>query len=69
MIFGRSKINEQSSTDRAIADKSYWSVVRQQFYKNRLAIWALRGFYVLFAVALLADFIANPPHIARFRRN
>lgn len=40
-------------------EKSYWSIVRKQFYKNRLAVWSLRIFYVILFVAISADFIAN----------
>lgn len=38
---------------------SYWAIVRKQFYKNRLAVFALRIFYVIVGIALLADFLAN----------
>jgi len=40
-------------------ERSYWSIVRKQFYKNRLAVWSLRVFYVILFVAITADFIAN----------
>jgi peptide/nickel transport system permease protein len=40
-------------------EKGYWSIVRKQFYKNRLAVWSLRIFYVIVFVAISADFIAN----------
>ncbi|CAA6806488.1 MAG: ABC transporter permease [uncultured Aureispira sp.] len=40
-------------------DKGYWSIVRKQFYKNRLAVWSLHIFYVILFVAISADFIAN----------
>jgi peptide/nickel transport system permease protein len=39
--------------------QSYWSIVRQQFRKNRMAVWSLRVLYVLGFLALFADFIAN----------
>lgn len=39
--------------------RSYWAVVRKQFRKNRMAVWALRLLYVLLFVALTGDFIAN----------
>ncbi|NRA47500.1 MAG: ABC transporter permease [Phaeodactylibacter sp.] len=39
--------------------QSYWSIVRQQFRKNRMAVWSLRVLYVLGFIALFADFIAN----------
>lgn len=40
-------------------DKSYWAIVRKQFFKNRLAVWSLRVFYVILFIAITADFIAN----------
>lgn len=39
--------------------EGYWSIVRKQFRKNRLAVWALRVFYVILFIALFADVIAN----------
>lgn len=39
--------------------QSYWSIVRQQFRKNRMAVWSLRILYVLAFIAVFADFIAN----------
>ncbi|MCI4651129.1 ABC transporter permease [Phaeodactylibacter sp.] len=39
--------------------QSYWSIVRQQFRKNRMAVWSLRVLYLLGFIALFADFIAN----------
>ncbi|MGH1338129.1 MAG: ABC transporter permease [Aureispira sp.] len=43
----------------ALEDKNYWAIVKRDFYKNRLAVWSLRIFYVLLFIALMADFIAN----------
>jgi peptide/nickel transport system permease protein len=40
-------------------NRTYWANVRRQFAKNRLAVWALRCFGIILAIALLADFIAN----------
>jgi len=39
--------------------QSYWSLVKHQYRKNRPAVWALRFIYVVAAVAILADFLAN----------
>ncbi len=39
--------------------ESYGAIVRKQFYKNRLAVWALRVFYLILFVAVFGDFIAN----------
>jgi peptide/nickel transport system permease protein len=41
------------------ADQSYWSIVKRQFNKNRLAVWSLRIVYLIFFVGIFADFIAN----------
>ncbi len=40
-------------------DQSYWSLVKHMYRKNLPAVIALRFIYVLAAIALLADFIAN----------
>ncbi|BDS13623.1 ABC transporter permease [Aureispira anguillae] len=40
-------------------ENGYWAIVRKQFFKNRLAVWSLRVFYVILFVAITADFIAN----------
>lgn len=40
-------------------DNDYWSIVRRQFFKNKLASWSLRVFYLILFVAIFADFIAN----------
>lgn len=40
-------------------DQSYWSLVKHQYRKNRIALVALWFIYALAAIALLADFIAN----------
>lgn len=38
---------------------SYKEIVKQQFYKNRLAVWSLRMVYLIVIVGIFADFIAN----------
>lgn len=60
MLFWNKRKLEQIAerTDHS-SDKSYWAIVRQQFYNNRLAVWSLRIFYVILFIALMADFIAN----------
>ena len=42
-----------------IRDRSYSSIVKKQFRKNRLAVWSLRMLFVIFFVGVFADFIAN----------
>ena len=40
-------------------NNDYWTIVRRQFFKNRLAAWSLRIFYVILFIAITADFTAN----------
>lgn len=40
-------------------NQGYWSIVKRQFKKNRLAVWSLRMVYVIIVIGLLADFLAN----------
>lgn len=40
-------------------DQSYWAVVKKQFKKNRLAIWSVYIIFIIFAIAIFADFLAN----------
>jgi peptide/nickel transport system permease protein len=46
-------------SEKKQADQSYWSIVKRQFNKNKLAVWSLRVVYVIFFVGIFADFIAN----------
>lgn len=60
MFFGRkSRTRIETTIAESQPDQRYWAIVRRQFRKNRLAVWSLRGLYVLLFVALFADFIAN----------
>ena len=60
MLFGRKKQRAlEKQLNQLPAGRSYWSIVRREFRKNKLAMWALYGLLVLLIVALLADFIAN----------
>lgn len=45
-------------------DQSYWSLVKHQYKKNRMANLSLYFIYFLFAVAIFADFLANDKPIA-----
>ena len=47
------KINTNAS------DQSYWSIVKRQFKKNRVAVWSLRVVYVIIFIGIMADFLAN----------
>jgi len=61
IFFGKKKQDEVAKAieNRSEEDQDYWSIVRRQFRKNRLAVWSLRFFYVIVFFAVFADFIAN----------
>lgn len=59
LFLNKRKLERIANRAEQADDKGYWSIVRRQFYSNRLAVWALRVFYVLVFIALMADFIAN----------
>jgi len=71
-ILFRTKINNDKILDaanqresfRGKENESYWSVVRKQFKKNKIAVWSLRIVYLFIIIALLADFVANEKPIA-----
>jgi len=48
-------------------DESYWSIVRKQFRKNKIAVWSLRMVYFFVFIAVFADFLANEkPIVAEY---
>jgi peptide/nickel transport system permease protein len=47
------------AASRKAVTQSFWSLVRHQFKKNRVAVYALYVVYLLFGIAILADFLAN----------
>ena len=52
------------------AQHTYFSIVRNQFYKNKLAVFALHIIYVLMFIFLFADFLANDkPLIMHYNGN
>ncbi len=51
--------DRKNAASRAAVTQSYWSLVRHQFRKNKIAMVALYMVYFLFTVAILADVIAN----------
>ncbi len=60
MLFGRKKQKELAeSMAKAASGQQYWAIVKRQFFRNRLAVWSLRVFYVLLFIAVTADFLAN----------
>ncbi len=71
-IFTKRKASEQKISDMANdresftgnENESYWSIVKKQFKKNKIAVWSLRVVYLFVFIALLADFLANEKPIA-----
>ncbi len=53
------KSENRQKTNNKKEDESYWSIVKRQFYKNKLAVWSLRFVYVIVFIGLFADFLAN----------
>ena len=57
LFFWKTKKVADAATTEVPQD--YWSIVRRQFAKNKLAVWSLRFFYGILFVALFADILAN----------
>ena len=56
-----------NAKSRKAVNQSFWSLVRHQFKKNKIALVALYMVFVLFAVAIFADFLANDkPIMAKY---
>jgi peptide/nickel transport system permease protein len=49
---------KRDATRRAVT-QTFWSLVRHQYKKNRVAVYALYVVYFLFGIAILADVLAN----------
>jgi peptide/nickel transport system permease protein len=45
-------------------NESYWSIIKKQFRKNKIAVWSLRIVYLFVIIAVFADFLANEKPIA-----
>jgi peptide/nickel transport system permease protein len=61
------KQEQAREQSRKAVNQSYWSLVRHQFKKNKIALVALYVIYLLFAVAIFADFLANDkPIMAKY---
>ena len=52
------ELAENLASQKALG-QDYWSIVKRQFRKNKLALWSLRILFVLLFIALTADFLAN----------
>lgn len=59
MLFNKRKEEKLLKAINESTEHTYWKIVKKQFFKNRLAVWALRVFYFILFIALMADFIAN----------
>ncbi len=56
------------ASDRAAVTQTFWSLVKHQFKKNRISVYALWLIYLLFGVAILADVLANDkPLMANYK--
>ncbi len=44
---------------RRLVTQTFWSLVRHQYKKNRIAVYAVYVVYFLFGIAILADVLAN----------
>ncbi len=59
MFFNKKREDRIAKAIEEADHNGYWAIVRKQFFKNRLAAWSLRLFYVILFIAVMADFIAN----------
>jgi peptide/nickel transport system permease protein len=55
----RTRHEEAMALSRSEVTQSYWSLVRHQFKKNKIAMIALYMVFFLFFVAIVADVVAN----------
>ncbi len=62
------QLSEQREEFTSKEKESYWSIVKKQFKKNKIAVWSLRIVYVFILIAIFADFLANEkPIIAKYK--
>lgn len=60
MIFGRKSEDKITKLlEGQASNQSYWARVKRRYQKNKPAKWSLRVLFVIFLIALFADFIAN----------
>lgn len=63
-------LNDQRESFTGKENESYWSIVKKQFKKNKIAVWSLRVVYFFVLIALLADFLANEkPIVCKYEGN
>jgi peptide/nickel transport system permease protein len=61
------KADASREKSRKQVNQSFWSLVRHQFKKNKIALASLYIVFFLFSVAILADFLANDkPIMAKY---
>src|SRR5437868_10076599 len=51
--------DKRLAASRKAVTQSYWSLVKHQFKKNKVAVVGLYIVYTLVSIAILADFLAN----------
>ena len=57
-----------NTTEKIKSDQSYWAVVRKQFKKNRIAVFASYVIAIAIFIAMFADFLANEkPIMAKYK--
>ena len=67
LLEAKRKEEAANAKSRKAVNQSFWSLVRHQFKKNKIALVALYMVFVLFAVAIFADFLANDkPIMAKY---
>src|SRR6185295_8538135 len=61
-------VSANGAPQKRTVDQTYWSLVKHQYKKNKLALAALYVVFFLIAIALLADFLANnKPIYAKYK--
>ncbi len=69
-LFNRRKKREAETLNLQNNNESYWKIVRQQFKKNKIAVYSLRVVFIFVFIALFADFLANEkPLVAKYEGN
>ena len=59
MVTAGNEIPENGGKPKRKVDQTYWSLVKHQYKKNKLAVAALYVVIFLVTMALTADFVAN----------
>jgi peptide/nickel transport system permease protein len=54
-----SELEDKRKATRSAVTQTFWSLVRHQYKKNRIAVYALYIVYFLFTIAIFADVLAN----------